>query len=87
MPASLSRSPMPRHNVDHDKLNEIARLCQQAVQEQRAREQGPGYGLDDYTEGRIVGGANLARKILRTLIGEATRGPTSGGSGRRSLAG
>lgn len=78
---------MPRQLLDHEKLNEIAFLCQQAVQEQRNREQGPGYGLDDYTEGRIVGGANLARKILRTLIGEATRGPTSGGSGRRSLAG
>lgn len=78
---------MPHQHLDHEKLNEIAFLCQQAVQEQRKREQGPGYGLDDYTEGRIVGGANLARKILRTLIGEATRGPTSGGNRRRSMAG
>lgn len=78
---------MPRHNLDHEKLNEIARLCQQAVQEQRAREQGAGYGLDDYTEGRIVGGANLARKILRTLIGEASREPAARGNSRRSMAG
>jgi hypothetical protein len=26
-----------------------------------------GYGLDDYTEGRIVGGASLARKIIKEI--------------------
>ena len=44
-----------------------------------------GYGLDDYTEGRIVGGANLARKILRVVSGEPVSvGPVSN---RQSLVG
>jgi hypothetical protein len=61
---------MRRTSVDQSKLCRIAALCQEAIHEQRKRECGLGYGLDDYTEGRIVGGANLARKILRAIHGE-----------------
>jgi hypothetical protein len=67
------------------KLSDIAAFCQQAVQEQRDRERRLGYGLDDYTEGRIVGGANLARKILRVLSGESKTGGTA--ADWRSLVG
>ena len=60
---------MPRPHPDSEKLIQIAALCQEAIQSQRDRESGQGYGLDDYSEGRIVGGANLARKILRAVTG------------------
>jgi hypothetical protein len=57
-------------------LVEIAALCREAIQ---AR-------LDDYTEGRIVGAANLARKILRAVT--ANQLQASGRENRRSsLAG
>jgi hypothetical protein len=78
---------MIRRPAEQERLHEIARFCQQAIQEQRDRERGLGYGLDDYTEGRIVGGANLARKILRALTGEAGGSSASVRRGRRSLAG
>lgn len=48
---------------------EIMKLCEGAVAEQRNRERGMPYGIDDYTEGRIVGAANLARKIQGILRG------------------
>lgn len=51
----------------------IAALCREAVQAQRDREHGVGYGLDDYSEGRIVGAANLARKLLRAASGDDVR--------------
>jgi hypothetical protein len=77
---------MPRSSADFEqKLSDIAAFCQQAVQEQRDRERRLGYGLDDYTEGRIVGGANLARKILRVLSGESKPGGTA--ADWRSLVG
>jgi hypothetical protein len=31
--------------------------------------------MDDYTEGRIVGAANLARAIMRALVGDAPPDP------------
>lgn len=63
---------MKRSTPEQQKLLRIAALCQDAIQEQRDRERRLGYGLDDYTEGRIVGGANLARKIMRAITGEAS---------------
>lgn len=72
---------------DPTTLSQINALCREAIQHQREREQRHGYGLDDYTEGRIVGAANLARKLLRLMNGErlsgAGRSPFSG----RPLAG
>lgn len=60
-----------KKNSTDDKLSKIAKLCQEAVDQQKKRECTLGYGLDDYTEGRIVGTANLARKILREIKEEA----------------
>lgn len=62
---------MRRANTETDRLLQVAMLCQRAVDEQRLRECRQGYGLDDYTEGRIVGAANLARKVLRAVKGDA----------------
>jgi hypothetical protein len=77
---------MPRRNLEAEKLAEIAGLCREAIQAQRERETRQGYGLDDYTEGRIVGAANLARKILRAVTANALN--TSGRvNNRSSLAG
>lgn len=60
-------APMYRPVTDQEKLFQIAAACHEAILAQRQRESGQGYGLDDYTEGRIVGAASLARKIMRTL--------------------
>lgn len=51
-------------------LNEIYKICNKAIEDQKKRERTLGYGLDDYTEGRIVGAANLARRIKITVFGE-----------------
>jgi hypothetical protein len=45
---------------------EIMRLCNQKIQEQKEHECHAGYG-EDYTDGRIVGGAALARRIIDIL--------------------
>jgi len=45
----------------------IEKLCLDSIQKQKDREVKLGYGLDDYTEGRIVGAAVLARKILKII--------------------
>ena len=77
---------MPRPSLESERLVEIAALCREAIQAQRERETRQGYGLDDYTEGRIVGAANLARKILRAVT--ANQLQASGRENRRSsLAG
>ena len=52
------------------KLDEIYKICTQAIQDQSNRQKSLGYGLDDYTEGRIVGAANLARRIKRIVFGD-----------------
>ena len=48
-------------------LTLIEKLCLDTIQKQKDREVKLGYGLDDYTEGRIVGAAVLARKILKVI--------------------
>jgi hypothetical protein len=45
----------------------VEKFCLEAIQKQKDRESKVGYGLDDYTEGRIVGGASLARKIIKEI--------------------
>jgi hypothetical protein len=77
---------MPRPHPDTEKLIRIAALCREAIQAQRDREHRQGYGLDDYSEGRIVGGANLARKILRAVMGHEPELPTAKTMRRSSLA-
>jgi hypothetical protein len=52
------------------KLDEILKICNNAIEDQKNRERILGYGLDDYTEGRTVGAANLARRIKRIAFGE-----------------
>lgn len=61
---------MHRPVTEQEKLFQIAAACQEAILAQRERESRQGYGLDDYTEGRIVGAASLARKIMRVVSGE-----------------
>ncbi len=58
-----------RVHSDQDKLFQIAAACQEAIQGQHQRESRQGYGLDDYTEGRIVGTASFARRIMRLISG------------------
>jgi hypothetical protein len=51
-----------------DRILEIIKLCSEKVQDQKDHESSAGYG-EDYTDGRIVGGAALARRILEILKG------------------
>jgi hypothetical protein len=67
---------MQHAQSDQEKLIQIAAACQAAIQAQRQRETRQGYGLDDYTEGRIVGAANLARKIMRIVSASQADGAT-----------
>lgn len=62
---------MSRRYPESEKLFRVAALCQGAIQEQRDRARRLSYGMDDYSEGRIVGAANLARAIMRALVGDA----------------
>ena len=78
---------MPRPHPDSEKLIQLTALCREAVQAQRDREIGHGYGLDDYSEGRIVGAANLARKILRAVTGNDAIAAPRGSYRRNSLVG
>jgi hypothetical protein len=78
---------MPRPHPDAEKLIRIAALCRDAIEAQRAREHRQGYGLDDYSEGRIVGAANLARKILRAVMGNEPEVAAPKAMRRGSLAG
>ncbi len=45
---------------------EVMKLCNQKIKDQKQHESNAGYG-EDYTDGRIVGGAALARRILEIL--------------------
>jgi hypothetical protein len=49
------------------KIEAITQMCRAAIAQQRERGTKGGFGLDDYTDGRIAGGASLARTILRLL--------------------
>jgi hypothetical protein len=49
-----------------ERVAEVIRLCNERVEAQRLHEAGAGYG-EDYNDGRIVGGAALARSILQLL--------------------
>lgn len=51
-----------------DKILEIIKLCNKKIERQKQHECNAGYG-EDYTDGRIVGGASLARRILEILKG------------------
>jgi hypothetical protein len=49
-----------------DKIIQVIKLCNQKIQDQKDHESKTGYG-EDYTDGRIVGAAALARRILDIL--------------------
>jgi hypothetical protein len=49
-----------------DKILEVIKLCNDKIDRQKKHECNAGYG-EDYTDGRIVGGAALARRILDIL--------------------
>ena len=50
-----------------NKVETITQMCRAAISQQVERGTISGFGLDDYTDGRIVGGASLARKILQII--------------------
>lgn len=49
-------------------IGKIVKLCNQKIQEQKDHEASAGYG-EDYTDGRIVGSAALARRIISIIKG------------------
>ena len=69
-------SPIRRVYFDQDKLFQVAAAFQEAIQGQHQRESRQGYGLDDYTEGRIVGTASFARRIMRLISGGQLAAPS-----------
>lgn len=70
---------------DQAKLFRLAAMCQEAIQSQHQRASSQGYGLDDYTEGRIVGAANLARKLMRVIAGDQPEAAREGVHLRKHL--
>lgn len=64
--------------TDKEKIARIVLLCNSKINEQKRLELTSGYGnmliplppVDDYTEGRTVGSAALARRILQIIRGE-----------------
>ena len=51
---------------EKNQMLEVIKLCNQKIEDQKNHESTAGYG-EDYTDGRIVGGAALARQILELL--------------------
>ena len=52
--------------MNEDEKTKLIRLCQEKIEDQKKHEATVGYG-EDYTDGRIVGQAALARRILLIL--------------------
>ena len=52
---------------EENKILAIVKLCEDAVSKQIEKNKKGGFGLDDYSDGRIIGGASLARNILRII--------------------
>lgn len=52
--------------IQQEKITQVISLCNEKIQAQKDHESSAGYG-EDYTDGRIVGGAALARRILEIL--------------------
>lgn len=51
---------------EKNQMLEVIKLCNQKIKDQKNHEATAGYG-EDYTDGRIVGGAATARQILELL--------------------
>ena len=56
------------NEIEKANILEIMKLCNRKIQDQKDHESVSGYG-EDYNDGRIVGGAALARRILTILRG------------------
>lgn len=54
------------NDIEKANILEIIKLCNQKIKAQKDHESTSGYG-EDYNDGRIVGGAALARRILNIL--------------------
>jgi hypothetical protein len=54
------------NEIEKANILEIMKLCNRKIQDQKNHESSAGYG-EDYNNGRIVGGAALARRILTIL--------------------
>jgi hypothetical protein len=54
------------NEIEKANILEIIKLCNRKIKDQKDHESNAGYG-EDYNDGRIVGGAALARKILTIL--------------------
>ena len=54
--------------ISEEQIAKIVKLCSDKILDQRNHEATAGYG-EDYTDGRIVGQAALARRILLILRG------------------
>ncbi len=54
--------------ISEEQIAKIVKLCSDKILDQRNHESTVGYG-EDYTDGRIVGQAALARRILLILRG------------------
>lgn len=54
------------NEIEKANILEIIKLCNRKIKDQKDHESTCGYG-EDYTDGRIVGGAALARRILDIL--------------------
>jgi hypothetical protein len=54
------------NEIEKANILEIMKLCNKKIKDQKDHEATAGYG-EDYNDGRIVGGASLARRILNIL--------------------
>jgi hypothetical protein len=54
------------NEIEKANILEIIKLCNRKIKDQKDHESTIGYG-EDYNDGRIVGGAVLARRILTIL--------------------
>ena len=54
------------NEIEKANILEIIKLCNRKIKDQKDLESTSGYG-EDYNDGRIVGGAALARRILTIL--------------------
>jgi len=54
------------NEIEKANILEIIKLCNRKIKDQKDHESNIGYG-EDYNDGRIVGGAALARRILTIL--------------------
>jgi len=54
------------NEIEKANILEIVKLCNRKIKDQKDHEATAGYG-EDYNDGRIVGGAALARRILSIL--------------------